>query len=249
LLCFENFEATRQELQGWLMRQREQLISPNVLLAIASRNQPGPQWDALRSVTMTIRLDVFAEPEAQAFLDVYNITNVKRRREILEYSDRLPMIMSWLAAPEGDEQDTSLPAQSVVERFLRWVTNPDLRQTALLGAIPRVFNLDILAVLIDSQSDDGQKAFDWLLTMPFVQQGPYGWRYHQVVRNMMLHYQRLKSPQAYRRLHSTMAEFYRKKRDEVQWYHTCESRQRAISQLAFPLLPCPTDGCPDVDTI
>jgi tetratricopeptide (TPR) repeat protein len=219
LFCFENFEVTRQELQGWLLRLREYRPSLNVRLGIAGRDQPGAQWDALRSITMTIPLDRFTELEARSFLDAYGITNAKRRREILEYSGRLPVIMSWLAAPEGDEPDTSFPTQNIVDRFLRWIADSHLRQVALLGAIPRLFNLDIFTALtlLDSQNqpNDGQRAFDWVLTMPFVQQGADGWRYHQVVRNMMLHYQRLKSPQVYRQLHTVMAEFYYKKRDEL----------------------------------
>ena len=49
LLCFENFEATRQELQDWLLRLPEYNPSPNIRIAIAGRNQPGEQWDRLRT--------------------------------------------------------------------------------------------------------------------------------------------------------------------------------------------------------
>jgi hypothetical protein len=165
LLCFENFEVTQQELHDWLLHLREYRPSLNIRAAIAGRNQPGPGWDTLRNVTMTIRLDVFTEKEAHAFLDASGITNKKRRIEILECSGRLPVIMSWLAATDGSEPDTSLPAQSIVERFLRWINEPDLRQVALLAAMPRVFNLDILTPLLDhqSQTTDVQSAFDWLL--------------------------------------------------------------------------------------
>jgi hypothetical protein len=84
-----------------------------------------------------------------------------------------------------------------------------LRQVALLAAIPRSFNLDILTFLLDNQDQtaDVQSAFDWLLTMPFVRQERDGWRYHDVVRGMMLSYQRQKSPQTYRRLHTVLADF------------------------------------------
>ena len=192
LLCFENFEVTHQELQDWLLRVPEYKPSLNIRVAIAGRNQPEPWWDTLRNVTMTIRLGVFTEREAEAFLDSSGITNIKRRMEILECSGRLPVIMSWLAAPEGGEPDTSLPTRNIVERFLRWITEPDLRQVALLAAVPRIFNLDILTLLLDKQglATNVQSAFDWLLTMPFVRQGVDGWRYHDVVRDVMLQYQR-----------------------------------------------------------
>ena len=83
LLCFENFEATRQELQDWFLRLREYKPSQDIRMAIAGRNQPGAKWDPLRSVTMIVRLDVFTEQEAEAFLDTYKITDSGRRTEIL----------------------------------------------------------------------------------------------------------------------------------------------------------------------
>src|SRR5262249_50895786 len=98
-LCFENFEATRQELQNWLLHLREYKPSLNISLAIAGRNPPGAQWDALRRVTCVVHLDVFTEQEAEAFLDAYGIIDPKRREEIVAYSNRLPVLMRWLAAP------------------------------------------------------------------------------------------------------------------------------------------------------
>lgn len=210
LLCFENFEVTRRDLQDWLMRLGEYKPSLNIRLAIAARDMPGPRWDALRNVTLVVRLDVFTPQEAEAFLDVYNIKSVKRRTEILECSGRLPVLMSWLAVPEGDELDTSLPTQNIVERFLRWINEPALREIALSGAMPRIFNADILTFLLEKreQATDEHSAFDWLLTMPFVQPCSGGWRYHDIVRTMMLYYQRQKSPQTYRKLHALLANFY-----------------------------------------
>jgi hypothetical protein len=98
LLCFDNFEATRTEIREWLLHLREYKPSMNVRIAIAGRDQPGAKWDPLRSVTQTIRIDVFTEQEAEAFLDTYSVTDSKRRKEILELSGRLPVLMSWVGA-------------------------------------------------------------------------------------------------------------------------------------------------------
>jgi len=217
LLCFENFEATRQELQQWFIHLRDYKASQNIRFVIAGRNEPGTQWDTLSKITKTIRLDVLTEPEAEKFLDAYGVTNPGRRAEILESSGRLPVIMSWLAAPEGNEPDSPLPTHNIVDRFLRWVDDPQLRQVALLGAIPRAFNVDVLKVLLDhhDQTIDEQRAFDWLLTMPFVRQRSDGWYYHEVVRRMMMYYQRQRSPQSYRQKHTALANFYNQSREEL----------------------------------
>ncbi|MFL5626693.1 MAG: tetratricopeptide repeat protein, partial [Ktedonobacteraceae bacterium] len=226
LFCFENFEVTRQELQKWLLQLREYKPSQNIRIAIAGRDHPGGNWDPLQKVTLTIRLDVFTEQEAEAFLDTYGIANAQRRTEVLECSARLPVLMSWLSAPEGQEPDLSVPTHDIVERFLHWVAEPTLREVALLAALPRTFNIDVLHLLLKnlSQAINEQSAFDWLQTMPFVKQGSDGWHYHEVVRRMMLRYQRQKSPQNYRQIHAILADFYNKNRhqpnsssSEEQW--------------------------------
>ncbi len=217
LLCFENFEATRQELQQWLLHLGDYKASQHIRFVIAGRNEPGVQWGALSPITRTIRLDVLTEPEAEKFLNVYGVTHPRRRAEILESSGRLPVIMSWLAAAEGNEPDISLPTHNIVERFLRWVDDPQLRQVALVGALPLTFNVDTLKLLLDHQDQpiNEQRAFDWLLTMPFVKQRADGWYYHEVVRRMMMYYQRQRSPQSYRQKHAALATFYNQSRQEL----------------------------------
>ena len=125
--------------------------------------------------------------------------------------------MSWLSAPEGQEFDHAGPTHDIVERFLRWVPESSLRQAALLAAIPHTFNIDILKLLLNASehNSDIQSMFDWLLKMPFVQQRSDGWQYHSVVRRLMLRYQRQKSPSAYQHMHTILAEFYYKMRNEV----------------------------------
>jgi len=217
LLCFDNFEATHSYLQDWLLHLREQRPSQNIRLVIAGRDAPGTRWDVLRNVTLPISLEIFTEQEAEQFLDLYGIKDVERRREILEFSGRLPVLMGWLAVPEGTDSDLAVPTNDMVERFLTWVPDQASRQWALSGAIPQFFNVDLLASLGESQPSavDAPTAFEWLKTMSFVQQRTEGWRYHPIVRLMMLKYQKQKSPQTSRRLHTAMAAYYDLKRSEV----------------------------------
>ncbi len=225
LLCFDNFEAARPELQEWLLRLREYRPSLNIRIAIAGRDQPGVKWDPLRNVTQTIIIDVFSKQDAEAFLDTHNIIDIKHRKEILELSGGLPVLLSWLAAVDGGEMDVSIPAHDIVGRFLRWVTEPAMKEVALLLAIPRTFNADILKLLLEKRAlkIDQEAAFDWLQTMPFVKHGSEGWYYHDVVRRMMLQYRRQKSPQTYRQIHANLACHYDDQRqqrdlsDDEQW--------------------------------
>lgn len=218
LLTFENFEATRPELQEWLLHLPEYKPSARIRIAIASRSEAGAHWDKLRNIMLLIRLDAFSPQEAEQFLDRYHIDDRGRRQEILEYSGRLPVIMSWLAAPGDPTSGPLQPAQNIVERFLQWISEPALREVALRASLPRILNLDILRVLLQSQEQlliEARQAFSWLQTMPFVKPRSDGWQYHEVVRRMMLRYQRVVSPQFYRDTHASLAEFYQGRREEL----------------------------------
>jgi hypothetical protein len=218
LLCFENFQATRQELQEWFLRVLEYKPSRNIRIAIASRDQPGTQWDTLKRITTTIRLDVFTEQEAEALLSLCNITDPKQCKAIIKYTGKLPVLLGWIAESQSKEpittlpvqnQDSSIPTSDIVEWFLREVTEPALREVVVLAAIPRIFNADILELLLEGngKSIDAQAAFDWLVKMSFIRQHPKGWQYHDVVRRIMLQYLRQKSPLTYRKMYSKLADF------------------------------------------
>jgi tetratricopeptide (TPR) repeat protein len=223
LLCFDNLEVTRPALFPWLLRLPGYQPSWRIRLVLAGRESLTTAWGALSEVTQIVHLDVFSEEEAQAFLDAYHVSNPLRRREIIEVSGRLPVLMSWLAAPReaGVTAAPELPVGSIVERFLRWVNDPLLRETALLGALPRLLNRDVLACLWRFVSGSGgpaphmERAFDWLVSMPFVVERGEGWGYHPLVRRMMLEYLRRRGPSEYCALHAALATFYRQQRDAL----------------------------------
>jgi len=225
LLCFENFEATRPELQEWLLHLPDYALSEQIRLVIAGREPLAAAWDPLRLVTRVVSLDVFNEEEARLFLNTYGVVHEKRRVEILHWSGCLPVLMSWLATPQGEETDPSVPLHDIVERFLRWVTDQVWREVALLVAFTHIFNLDILRVILPQGRlpVDEQTALAWLQSMPFVQSRAEGWRYHPVVRRMMLRYQRQTSPQRYAHEHMLLAE----------WYHTRCQKQFADAETQW----------------
>jgi tetratricopeptide (TPR) repeat protein len=212
LLCFDNYELTRTYLDEWMARLRESKPSWNIRLVIAGRTEPGPTWERLSRAVQHIRLDVFVEAEAEEFLDKVGVTDMTRRQEILDFSGRLPVLMSWLSSTQEVGIDNESPTTDVVELFLRWVKEPSRRRLALLAAVPRRFDLDVLACLDGVASSGSSEAdMDWLRKQPWVHQREDGWYYHGVVRRMMVRYQRTRSERAYRAMHKQLAEWYEAK--------------------------------------
>ena len=216
LLCLENYERTRAYLDDWIVRLSEFAVSDGIRFAIASRTPPGPDWGQLGPIVHDVRLDVFSPEEAETFLDKAGIGDLDRRQEILSVSGRLPVMMSWLASADGRQADRSVRTSDIVSRFLRWIVEPELRQVALVGAVPARFDLDVLSVILGRGRDDRLvKEFDWLRRRPFVSEDERGWKYHEVVRLYMRRYQRQESPDTYQALNRRMAEVFEKRRSEL----------------------------------
>ena len=216
ILCFDNYEITRDYLDTWLTRIREYKPSTNIRLIIACRTSPGPAWENLNNVLKQIPLDVFSTDEANEFLDLVGIKNGQRREEILEFSGRLPVLMRWLSSPSSNNPDPIMPTAEIVDRFLRWVIDPELRITAVELSVPRFFNIDILSLIFDDEkSSDIDIRFEWLRKQPFIKQHNFGWQYHSVVRKLMLHYQSRRSINRYQTIHKRLADYYKQKLDEL----------------------------------
>jgi tetratricopeptide (TPR) repeat protein len=222
ILCFDNYEATRDYFDGWLTKIRDYSPSLNIRLAIACRTEPGHLWEKLGNAVSYIPLDVFSPEEAQRFLDLANINDPERREEILEFSGRLPILMSWLSSPNSNKPDPAFPSADIVDLFLRWVNETHRRIVALDAAIPHFFNLDVLMSLISDNATNIERDFDWLIKQPFINQRERGWQYHSVVRRIMARYQRDRSKTHYGMLHNQTANYYL---DRVNELHLDEESQ------------------------
>lgn len=217
ILCFDNYEITRDYLDAWLIQIREYNPSTNIRLIISCRTSPGSAWESLNNVLKQIPLDVFSQEEANKFLDLAGIKNKQRREEILEFSGHLPVLMRWLSSPNSDNPDPVIPTAEIVDRFLRWVIDPKLRITAVELSVPRFFNIDILSLIFNNENPSNvDSQFEWLRKQPFIKQHNLGWQYHNVVRKLMLHYLSQRSITRYQTLHKLLADFYKRKLDELR---------------------------------
>jgi len=199
-LFFDTYEQTDEFLDSWL---RDVLdgkygdVPPNIVITIAGRHAlVDNHWATYDGVIARFPLEPFTEDEAKQYLHRKGIANPKVEDIILQLSGRLPLLIATLAAGSPDHpEQVGEPSDTAVERFLKWVEDPKQRQIALSAALPRKFNRDIIAEL--TTEDDADALFAWLKKMPFVKEQRDGWVYHQVVRALMLRYQRLNSPQGW----------------------------------------------------
>ena len=206
ILCFDTFEKTSRYLDTWLrdlLEGKFGKFSGRILFIIAGRYPLGQDWMHFKKAIQPVELQEFTEAEAREYLTSTGITEEAHITQMLTLSHRLPVLLALLASAPG-----AIPTEvagTAVERFLQGTT-PEQREAALAASLPRRFNVDILEVILGKEA--ARPAFAWLSEAHFVRPRAEGWAYHEVVRNMMLRYFRLRSLQSYNDLHAKLAAYY-----------------------------------------
>jgi tetratricopeptide (TPR) repeat protein len=210
-LFFDTYEQTDEFLDPWLREVLEGKhgdVPSNIVITIAGRHAlDNNQWAAYDGLIARFPLEPFTEDEAKQYLHRKGITNPKVVEVILHLSGKLPLLVAMLAVGSPDNPDqVGDPSDTAVERFLKWVEDPKQRQVALAAALPRKFNRDVIAEL--AGEEDAEPLFAWLKGMPFVKEQRDGWVYHQVVRALMLRYQRMTSPKGWETAHGKLEAYF-----------------------------------------
>lgn len=251
-ILFDTYERTSPILETWLLDLLEGRfgeLPASLIVAIAGRNPLDPgRWSDYIDVVAPIQLTPFTEKEARQLLSLKGVTAERVVKTILAVSGRLPLLVALLA--EGrphDPDDVGDPSGTAVERFLRWEHDPQRRDAALMSALPRQIDADILGVL--TESADARALFRWLCGLPFVSARAGRYEYHDIVRAPMIRIQRAQSPQRWRDSHRRLADAHRTWREglsggdswlNVEWfYHRSE-------EAYHRLCAAPTENLPDV---
>jgi tetratricopeptide (TPR) repeat protein len=217
-LFFDTYERTGEYLETWLLELLEQgygEVPANIVLTISGREELDPNnWSPYDGILARLPLEPFTEDETVEYLLRKGIKDDRVIDVIARLSGRLPLLVATLAAESpADPQHVGDPSGPAVERFLKWVEDPKRRQVALDASLPRKLNLDVLRIL--TSDEDSDSFFEWLKTMPFLEDRPDARGYHEVVRAQMLRHKRRDSPQQWSDLHGRLAEYYHAKLDAL----------------------------------
>jgi tetratricopeptide (TPR) repeat protein len=217
-LFFDTYERTGSFLDSWLrdlLEGRHGSVPPNIALVVAGRHELNrDRWIPYEGVLTRLSLEPFTEEEARDCLARQEVVNERVVEVILGLSGRLPLLVATLTTESPDD-----PAKvgdrsgEAVERFLKWVEDPQQRRVALDAALPRRLNRDVLAALVGQEEADG--LFSWLRGRPFVEKRGDCWTYHDVIRAQMLRHKRQETPQGWADLHGRLATFYESLRDSL----------------------------------
>ncbi|MER7081951.1 ATP-binding protein [Saccharopolyspora kobensis] len=215
VVLFDNYERTAEVVEPWLLRLLHGYYGElplGLVLGVAGQHPLDfNNWGEFSSILVSWRLDPFTAEESRTLLGRKGVRDPELADVILELSGGLPLLLASLAESGGD--DVHDPTGMAVARFLNFVPEQESRDDAVLAALPRVLDEDVLAVLREPGRAVG--LFRWLRERPFVHEDQGQLKYHHVVREKMVRYERGRAPRRFRQHHQALAEHFRQRREEL----------------------------------
>lgn len=212
-LFFDSYERTGPFLEDWLrdvVDGQYGALAANTLLCLSGQRRPAYlKWPGFEKFATELPLRPFSEAEARQALTALGMIDDATARAVIKLSHGLPVLLSTLAATGPvSPQDVSDPSGEAVELFLRQITDPELRATALAGALPLELDEDVLRVALGNDESVPGVPYDWICGLPFVYDRAGKTHYHEVVRAAIVRVQRRRSPQGWRMKHQRLADHF-----------------------------------------
>ncbi|MEY8043452.1 ATP-binding protein [Saccharopolyspora cebuensis] len=210
VLLFDDFERTAPLVEPWLLRLlrgHHGELPSEVVFGIAGQHPLDVnRWGEYASIAVQWRVDRFSPEEARALLRRKGVDDPAFAAGVLEVSGGLPLLVAAMAdSGPATAEELQDPTGTAVERFLKWESERG-RDDALVAALPRVVDEDVLAALVGSQRVP--ELFPWLRDRPFVRQDRGRLHYSEVVRATMVRHERGRSPSRFVRCHRALAGHY-----------------------------------------
>ncbi|MEJ5240531.1 MAG: tetratricopeptide repeat protein [Anaerolineales bacterium] len=249
VLFWDNYEELGNEVDQWLrdiLGTKYGPISLKLLLVIAGRQElDRVLWADFEPLLTRLRLDVFTEEETEEYLKSKGIEDHEAKNALIRASMRLPVLLAMLTSVMSPgTRIVHDPSDSAVELFLRHIKDSNLRSVAVDCALPSFVNRDIVAVVIGRA--DIAPVWEWLRKMPFIEQDGNVYRYHPVVREMMLRHKKRTSVMEWDAIHNRLEKYYREERDKLGLDGEAalsNERWRAISWHIYYHHLCQTENC------
>jgi hypothetical protein len=202
-------------LDGWLREVFLPELPENVLVVLASRNPPAPEWRAdpgWQALMHVLPLRNLSSDEGRAYLLQRGVP-AEQGEAVLRFTHGHPLALSLVAemfAQRGNIafQPEAAPdiIKTLVEQFVQKVPGPAHRAALEACAQVRVLGEPLLAAMLNLP--DPHELFEWLRGLSFIEAGPLGLFPHDLARESLVADLRWRHPDWYRELHRRARAFY-----------------------------------------
>ncbi|MGJ9412880.1 hypothetical protein ACHAAC_09240 [Aeromicrobium sp. CF4.19] len=210
VLLVDAFEQC-QVLESWLREEFLPTLPEDVVVAVAGRLRPEPQWtvDAgWRDLARVEHLEDLPAADADALLDERGIPP-RCRASLTTFAGGHPLALSLAAEAvdtEGLGDEPWEPSRDVVETLLKLLVDqvPSAAAEYALQVCGHVRHTTVDLLRTGLDEEQAIAAFDWLRALPYVTTGPQGLLPHDLVRDVIDSDFAWRDPSGYVQLHERL---------------------------------------------
>lgn len=219
---------TYEELEGlddWFCRTLIPAIPNGIKLIILGRNSLSKvnfDWAEHGQALFQMELSELEEGDAKAYLVHRGLRGDAALDKIYRFTGGYPLllVLVWHLAREaggwnkiGDleaEADRDRIATKLLGRILREERVKEVQAFLEKGVIARWFTPEIISVILEIDADESRRIYDQLERHSFVERHPYGLKFHDKIRELLLDRLKFNKPE-YDRIVKRLSDYYAEK--------------------------------------
>ena len=220
---------TYEEMEGlddWVCRTLAPGLPPNARLVILGRNELyriNFDWSEHGDAVSSLPLPELAEAAAKAYLRHYGLSDPVALDQVYRFTGGYPLLLvlvrhlakeagGWatVGALEGSA-DRDYVAGELLRRILREEKTQEVRSFLEKGVVARWFDPETVQVILEVNLADARRIYDQLRRHSFVERHPYGLKFHDKIRELLLERLKFTSQGEYDRLTQRLMAYYAEK--------------------------------------
>ena len=219
---------TYEELEGlddWFCRTLIPAIPNGIKLIILGRNSLSRvnfDWAEHGQALFQMELPELDEGDAKAYLVHRGLRDDVALDKIYRFTGGYPLllVLVWHLSREaggwdriGDletEADRDRIATGLLERILREERVKEVKAFLEKGVVARWFTPEVISVILEIEADESRRIYDQLEHHSFVERHPYGLKFHDKIRELLLDRLKFNKPE-YDRIIKRLSDYYAEK--------------------------------------
>jgi len=217
---------TYEEMEGlddWVCRTLAPALPDHVRLVILGRNQLHKvnfDWNDYENSVFAMPLPELAEAEAKAYLRHFGLTVAVTLDQVYRYTGGYPLLLvlvrhlareagGWekIGALEGSADRDQIATQ-LLNRILREEQVKEVQAFLEKGVVARWFDPETIQVILEIDAADARHIYDRLQRHSFVERHPYGLKFHDKIRELLVDRLRFTSEVEYDRIAQRLMNYY-----------------------------------------
>jgi len=219
---------TYEELEGlddWFCRTLTPAIPNGVKLVVLGRNSLAKvnfDWAEHGQALFQMELPELEEGDAKAYLVHRGLRDAAALDKIYHFTGGYPLllVLVWHLSREaggwnkiGELEagaDRDRIATRLLERILREERVKEVQAFLEKGVVARWFTPEVISVILGIGADESRRIYDQLERHSFVERHPYGLKFHDKIRELLLERLKFNRPE-YDRIVKHLSDYYAEK--------------------------------------